>query len=89
MKRCIMQFTPGSQGDFLKLPQNIQWRIKKKMEFFIQTENPLYFSKKIQNHDHWYRFRVGDYRIIVTPRDTKTLIILIIVKIGHRRDIYE
>ena len=89
MKKYILQFTPGSQEDFLKLPKNIQWRVKRKMDFFIQTENPLHFSKKMKNHDRWYRFRIGDYRIIVTPKDTKTLIILVIIKIGHRRDIYE
>ena len=33
-----------------------------------------------------YRFRVGDYRVIYQIRD-KVLLVLV-VKIGHRKDVY-
>ena len=43
---------------------------------------PLKGDKK----DQW-RYRIGDYRIIVKIEDNK--LIIIIIKIGHRRDVYK
>lgn len=42
--------------------------------------------KKMSGSDCAYRLRVGDYRIIYEIYDTS--IIIEIVKVGHRRDIY-
>ena len=38
------------------------------------------------NHSGQWRYRVGDYRLIADIQDDKVLIL--IVEIGHRRDIY-
>ena len=42
---------------------------------------------KMVGHDDRYRLRVGDYRVIYEIRDGQ-LIILDIVGVGHRREIY-
>jgi mRNA interferase RelE/StbE len=42
--------------------------------------------KKLSPEENLYRIRVGDDRIIYQIRD-KDLIVLV-VKIGHRRDVY-
>jgi mRNA interferase RelE/StbE len=50
------------------------------------SENPRpYGYKKLENND-LYRIRVGDYRVIYQIHDNDLLIL--IVRIGHRREIY-
>ena len=43
-------------------------------------------SKKLQGESELYRVRVGDYRIIYQVRDA--LLLVLVVQIGHRREIY-
>ena len=42
--------------------------------------------KKLVGSDHTYRLRIGDYRVVYDIHDD-TLIVLI-VRIRHRRDVY-
>jgi mRNA interferase RelE/StbE len=41
--------------------------------------------KKLKNHDAW-RIRVGDYRVIYEIRDRD--LIVVVIKVGHRREVY-
>ena len=41
---------------------------------------------KLQGGDELYRVRVGDYRIVYQVQDT--VLVVLVVQIGHRRDIY-
>jgi mRNA interferase RelE/StbE len=41
---------------------------------------------KLQGGDELYRVRVGDYRIIYQIQDT--VLVVLVVQIGNRRDIY-
>ncbi len=53
----------------------------------IETENPKVHGKGlVGNKSGLWRYRVGDYRIIADIQE-ETVTILI-VNIGHRRDIY-
>jgi len=51
-------------------------------------ENPRDIGRKLHGETlgEFWRYRVGDYRIIVTIEDD-TLIVLV-VEVGHRRDVY-
>lgn len=54
----------------------------------IQTENPKLYGKELKgNLKSIWRYRVGNYRILVDIQDS-TLVILIL-KIGHRREFYK
>ena len=51
-------------------------------------ENPRLHGKALQgNHRDKWRYRVGDYRLIAHISDTE--ITILILNIGHRRDIYK
>jgi len=79
-------FTHTAFNQFQKLEKSIQTRIDKKLTFYLAQENPLEFAEPL--HDARYgtwRFRIGDYRVLFDAED-KTIIIL---KVGHRRDIYK
>jgi mRNA interferase RelE/StbE len=43
-------------------------------------------SKKLQGTDDLYRVRVGDYRIIYQVEDEH--LVVLVVNVGHRRDVY-
>jgi mRNA interferase RelE/StbE len=43
-------------------------------------------SIKLQGAEELYRVRVGDYRIIYQIQDT--VLVVLVVEIGHRREIY-
>ena len=42
--------------------------------------------KKLHNREGW-RIRIGNYRVIYTIDDQELLIL--VVKVGHRRDVYK
>jgi mRNA interferase RelE/StbE len=42
--------------------------------------------KKLEGHDNRYRLRVGDYRVIYEIIDGR--LIILVVGVGHRREIY-
>jgi mRNA interferase RelE/StbE len=43
-------------------------------------------SEKLVGSDGLYRLRVGDHRVIYEIRDTE--LVVVVIKIGHRRDVY-
>ena len=50
-------------------------------------ENPRAKGKALTgNYKNAWRYRVGDYRIIAEIEDEK--IVVIVLKIGHRREVY-
>jgi mRNA interferase RelE/StbE len=59
--------------------------LKKNLE---NTTNPRIFGKPLKGplKDYW-SYRVGDYRIIAEINDDE--IKIIIIEIGHRKDIYK
>lgn len=88
MKRYLLEFTRKGEKLFLSLPKTIRERIKEKVEFFVHSGTPLLFAKKLEGREDVYRFRVGDYRIIFTQKPSGELVILLILSVGHRKEIY-
>jgi mRNA interferase RelE/StbE len=77
-------YTKTSIKDIRKLDNVARRRIKKKIESY--SENPVSYAKKlIKSMIGSYRWRVGNYRIVF-DLDGKDIVIL---RIGHRREIYK
>jgi len=57
-------------------------------EKLVNCENPRLFGKALKggSSDIW-RYRVGDYRILAKIEDER--VIITIVEIGHRKEVYE
>lgn len=80
-------FKPTALRDLRKLPKIIQIRIIQKLDFYCGANNPLVFAEAIKDKTLGeFRFRVGDYRIIFDCDHKNGMII--ILAIGHRRDVY-
>lgn len=81
-----IRFTPKAQKSVKKLDPAVAKRIRRFLEEKLAvTDNPRQLGKKLVSEQFW-RYRVGDYRILVTIDDEQILIL--IIDIAHRRDIY-
>ncbi|HSW55439.1 MAG TPA: type II toxin-antitoxin system RelE/ParE family toxin [Ignavibacteriaceae bacterium] len=77
-------FTRRAVKDFEKLNEDIKLRLKEK--FNLLLNNPIGISKKLSSPlIGSYRLRIGDYRVIFDIDDDK----VVILRIGHRKDIYK
>lgn len=80
----IIIYSDKAYRQFKKLERNVQERIKAALER-VRIRPEVYVSKLVG--DPGYKLRVGDYRVIMDI-DNKKLIILVL-KAGHRRNIYD
>lgn len=78
-------FKASALRQLKKLSKDIQIRIVKKLDFFCSHDDPVEFAESLVRSELGsYRFRIGDYRVIFDLEDGGIIILLI----GHRRDIY-
>jgi len=80
-----VEFARAAKRQFDCLPKQVQVRLKRRIESLKDNPRP-HGAKKLAGADDLYRIRDGEYRIIYTIKD-KELIVLV-VKIGHRREVY-
>lgn len=79
------RFKEKAAKEIDKLSFQIRKRILEKLKFYSYQENPFKFADKLKDHKFGeYRFRVGDYRILFDIENNN----IIILKVGHRKDIY-
>lgn len=81
-----VKFSKGAKKQFRKLPLDVQQRIQTKINDLAIEPRPN-GVKKLQGDDNSYRLRVGDYRVIYEVVDN--VLIVTVIKIGHRSDIYK
>lgn len=84
-----VKYTPRALKQLQKLDKQtsgliIAW-IEKNL---VDCEYPRQYGKSLKgSHSGQWRYRVGDYRLIVEIEDDE--IIILILNVGHRRDIYD
>ncbi len=68
-----------------KLPRDDQERVVRRM--LLLAEDPIpRGSRKLTGYDDVYRVRVGRYRILYSV--SRHRLVIVILKIGYRRDAY-
>ena len=81
-----IRFTPKAAKQVRKLDSAAARRIRGFLEQKLsQLDNPRLLGKKLVNEEFW-RYRVGDYRILTSIDDDQVLIL--IVEVAHRREVY-
>jgi mRNA interferase RelE/StbE len=79
-----IRFSKKALEEFSKLEQDVKERIWSKL--LACKENPFHFLQHLEDIEG-YKLRIGDYRAIIDI-DTPLKIIWVL-KIGHRKNIYE
>jgi len=84
-----IEFLPEAEKDLKAIDSTIVRRI---LRFLYDRIRPLENPRKIGEalkgpaRDKYWKYRVGDYRIICQIKDRE--IIILVVKVGHRKEIY-
>ena len=76
---------PSAQKQLNKLLNAIATRIEDKMMELGEDPRPP-GCKKLKGREAW-RIRIGDYRVIYEINDGR--LIVTVITIGHRREVYE
>lgn len=81
-----IEFRPSVWKDIKRFPKRDLVKIKKRIEE-LSVNLPDFSSTKMRGNNTFHKIRSGDYRILYEIHDDKLLIL--IIKIGHRKDIYK
>ena len=84
MANYELVFRPSVSKDTKVIPCNDLKKILQKMKALCDNPRPL-GSVKLSGMEY-YRIRHGDYRIIYEIEDNR--LIVVVIKIGHRRKVY-
>ena len=68
-----------------RLPRDMCGRIMRKLDALQEDPRP-FGVEKLTGPEDLYRVRVGDWRIVYAIRDSA--LVVIVIRIGHRREVY-
>lgn len=80
-----LEVKKSARKSLLALPRAVVQAISQIIDSLADNPYPA-DCKKLSGTDHTYRVRSGDYRVIYTVDND--ILIIEVVKIGHRKDIY-
>jgi len=84
--KYVIKFRPAVEKDIRHLPQKELIRIKRKIESLAENL-PDRSTTKMKGNNNFHKVRVGDYRIVYEIHDD--VLVILVVKIGNRKDIYK
>jgi mRNA interferase RelE/StbE len=80
-----IEIAPAAERALKKLEANIQKRIIKAL-LKLEEESRPSGVKKLSGEDELYRIRVGDYRVVYQIQDDE--LVVLVVRVAHRREVY-
>ncbi len=81
-----VEFRPSVLKSIKLFPKKDLRRLKKKIDD-IAENLPDPNTTKMKGNNSFHKVRSGDYRIIYEIHDDR--LVILVVKIGHRKDVYE
>jgi len=81
-----VRLDPSAARALSKLDRAIRLRVTGVIEMLAQDPRPP-AATQLKGDTSLWRIRTGDYRVVYTIQDRALLVL--VVKIGHRRDVYE
>ena len=89
MKSYHVDYTPEAKKIIDKLDNSVSKRITNWIENNLDgCENPRFKGKLLKgNLQGYWRYRVGDYRIIAQIQDDR--VVILIVDVDKRNDVYK
>lgn len=83
--RYQIEVKPSASKALSELPREAQERIRARIDGLADDPRP-YGVKRLKGPEGFLRLRVGDYRVIYTVRDD--VLLVLVVRIAHRREVY-
>jgi mRNA interferase RelE/StbE len=80
-----IQYKRSASEELLALPETQARKILSSINRLAEEPRP-HGSKKLKGSNNVYRLRIGNYRVIYTITDQ--ILIVTIIKIGHRKSVY-
>ena len=80
-----IEITRSADKQLRKLPRPEQQRVMRTVLALAEDPFPR-GTRKLTGYDDVYRVRAGRYRILYSV--SESTLIIIVLKIGHRRDVY-
>ena len=80
-----IQFKPLAFRQLEKLPRDIQKKLAAKIDALRADPFPSGCKKMVAIPDTW-RVRVGDYRVVYQVH--QKVLLVIVLTVGHRKDVY-
>lgn len=80
-----VQVAPAALRQMRKLDPAARRRVQAAVELLAEEPRPNGAKKLVAGEGLW-RVRTGDYRVVYEIRDA--VLIVLVVAVGHRRDIY-
>ena len=83
-----IEFEKNALKDLKKLDNQVVKRIVSFLSRVEKLEDPRSVGEALKGSslNAFWKYRIGDYRLICEIRDS--IILIVVVKIGHRKDIY-
>ena len=81
-----VEVAPAALRQLRKLDPPARRRIQAAIELLADQPRPSGAKKLVGSEGEW-RVRTGDYRIVYEVHDD--VLVVLVVAVGHRRDIYE
>lgn len=83
-----LEFLPSAQKEFKKLDKVAQVKIKEKLLLLVENPNDLKNNIKVLKGEYsgLFRLRVINYHVVFRVEEEK--VIIMIVRVGYRKDIY-
>ena len=85
MARYKLEISRTAEKQLKKLPRDEQIRVAKAILGIPAAPFPK-GSRKLTGYEDVFRIRVGRYRVLYSVAERK--LIIIVLKIGHRKDVY-
>jgi mRNA interferase RelE/StbE len=84
-----IEFDPRALDELKRLDQAVQVRIIKTIrERIAPLENPRVLGQALRGEElgRYWKYRIGDYRLICDIQDETVLIL--VLRVGHRKEVY-
>jgi mRNA interferase RelE/StbE len=81
-----VELAPAALRQIRKLDPSAKRRVQAAIELLARQPRPQGATRLVGGEGEW-RVRTGDYRIIYEIQDD--VLLVLVVAVGHRRDIYE
>lgn len=85
MASYSVELTRTAERQLRRVASRDRGRIVEAVESLSETPRPRH-ARKLRGYDEVYRIRVGPYRVVYEVYDER--VVVIVLKVGHRKDIY-